>query len=77
VIVAVLSTLQTVDVRISPDGATGSSGVDSGQSKTVAVDTVLHSVAVRTAGAAELQDDDDDSQSCAASVNSSGFSTGA
>jgi hypothetical protein len=76
VTVAVLSTLQTVDVRISPEGATGSSGVDSGQSKTVAVDTVLHSVAVRTAGAAELQDDDD-SQSCAASVNSSGFSTGA
>ena len=46
--VAVDATLQTVEVRTSPDRATAISGVDSGQLKTVAVD-VCHSVAVNSA----------------------------
>lgn len=67
VTVAVEATLQRVEVRISPDG----SGVDSGQSKTVAVD-VCHSVAVRTAFTS-----DDDSRPFCASMNLENFSTGA
>ena len=67
VTVAVEATLQRVEVRISPDG----SGVDSGQSKTVAVD-VCHSVAVRTAFTS-----DEDSRPFCASMNLENFSTGA
>jgi hypothetical protein len=67
VTVAVEATLQRVEVRISPDG----SGVDSGHSKTVAVD-VCHSVAVRTAFTT-----DDDSRPSFDSMNLENFSTGA
>ena len=57
VTVAVDATLQRVEVRTSPDGATAGSGVDSGQSKTVAVD-VCHSVAVRTPSTREIHADE-------------------
>ena len=67
VTVAVEATLQRVEVKISPDGC----GVDSGQSKTVAVD-VCHSVAVRTAFTS-----DEDSRPFCASMNLENFSTGA
>ena len=71
VTVAVEATLQRVEVNTSPDGTTAGSGVDSGQSKTVAVD-VCHSVAVRTAFTS-----DDDSWPFFDSMNLENFSTGA
>ena len=57
VTVAVEATLQRVEVRIFPDGITAGRGVDSGQSKTVAVD-VCHSVAVRIPLTCELHADE-------------------
>ena len=75
VTVAVEATFQIVEVKTSPDGATAGSGVDSDQSKTVAVD-VSHSVAVRTA----FTTDDDSWASAWAyldSMNLENFSTGA
>ena len=53
VTVAVDATLQRVEVKISPDRTTAGCGVDSGQSKTIAVD-VCHSVAVRIPFTCEL-----------------------
>lgn len=58
VIVAVVATLQTVDVSSSPERATEGTGADSGQSNTVAVETVFHFVAVSSPRGGELHDDD-------------------
>jgi hypothetical protein len=74
VTVAVDATLQRVEVRTSPEGTTAGCGVDSGLSKTVAVDT-CHSVAVRIPFTSELHDDG--SWPSFDSMNLENFSTGA
>ena len=67
VTVAVNAVLQTVEVSTSPDG-------DSGQLKTVDVDTVFHSVDVRTPSGGPCEDGPGLGID---SVNCSGFAAGA